>query len=673
VTKASLFGFVNSKIDSFLPSSVVQADDDTRRRGRLVIQFSLIIFLCGPGYGALYLLLGMPVSAVGAGLVTVMLAAAPWLFRRCNSLAFAAHWVTLACYLALLLVTLPTGGLTAPAIAWLSLIPITALMLAGKRGGAVWALVSVASVGAYFLLDQLGLTPTSEAPAAWLPVLRLMVNAGLVGLIAWLAWVYESNKDHMLGVLRSANSEIAEARDAARRAHQEARLVLDHTHQGLVMVDRAGKISGERSRVFDRLFSEPATGTQLAELFAGNSDFAASLSLGWDELAADVLPIELVLDQLPKQYAHDGKSLRLEYVPVGGESFQQALVIVSDVTAEVQASLAEQRQRDQLEVFRRIVQDRGHFLGFYQDADRLVDSILHGEGDAAEQRRWIHTLKGNAGMFGLNILATNLHQLEDQLKQDEETAGLLNERQSEMLREQWRAVRELIEPLLGDRTDDSIVLGRACYEHLLEALRRGDSHAELLDVATRWSWEPTSLYLGRLAEHARALAKRMGKGEVDVVIEDGDVRLPPAGWGSFWSSAVHLVRNALDHGIEPSQERLSRGKSAGGRLMLRADATQSGVVFEVADDGRGIDWEKVEERAAELGLPSASTADLKRALFFDGLSTRGSVSELSGRGVGMSAVLETCKKLGGEIEVRSEPGEGTRFLFRFPMTAEHSS
>ncbi|HEY3497603.1 MAG TPA: ATP-binding protein, partial [Polyangiaceae bacterium] len=133
-----------------------------------------------------------------------------------------------------------------------------------------------------------------------------------------------------------------------------------------------------------------------------------------------------------------------------------------------------------------------------------------------------------------------------------------------------------------------------------------------------------------------------------------------------WASAVHLVRNAVDHGIETSEERRSSGKSENGSLVLRARSEAGSFVFEIEDDGRGIDWERVRARAREWGLPAESAADLERALFTDGLSTREEANELSGRGVGMAAVLGSCETLGGSIAVHSEPGTGTRVRVTLP-------
>ena len=121
------------------------------------------------------------------------------------------------------------------------------------------------------------------------------------------------------------------------------------------------------------------------------------------------------------------------------------------------------------------------------------------------------------------------------------------------------------------------------------------------------------------------------------------------------------VRNAVDHGLEPPADREAAGKPPVGTIRLRAAEADGRVVIEIRDDGRGIDWNRVAQKARLLGLPWDQPEDLVAALFADGLSTKDSVSETSGRGVGLAAVRAACRELGGDVSVTSEPGKGSCF------------
>ncbi len=238
-----------------------------------------------------------------------------------------------------------------------------------------------------------------------------------------------------------------------------------------------------------------------------------------------------------------------------------------------------------------------------------------------------------------------------------------------LLSGRWAALRAKLEALLGERQQVAVELDAEEDDELLRAIRGGATRQQLADIAQDWRLEPTARRLARIAEHARALAGRLDKAPIMIDMAPNRQRLDAPRWAGFWSSFIHAVRNAIDHGLEAPEERTGSGKSADGNLRLATYVVDERFVVELHDDGRGIDWPAVQRRAAELGLPNGTPADLREALFHDGLSTRASASELSGRGVGMGAVRTACHALGGRIELDSVPGHGTKVRFVFPAAA----
>jgi two-component system chemotaxis sensor kinase CheA len=184
-----------------------------------------------------------------------------------------------------------------------------------------------------------------------------------------------------------------------------------------------------------------------------------------------------------------------------------------------------------------------------------------------------------------------------------------------------------------------------------------------------WLHDPVARRLERLGQQAAAVAARLGRPAPSIAIETDGLRVAGDGWSPFWASMVHVVRNAVDHGIEPADERVRAGKPAAGHLELRGRREGRTLVFSVRDDGRGIDWEAVRARALTFGMPAGSRPDLIEALFADGLSTRSEASEMSGRGVGLGALRQVVRDLGGAVDVESEPGRGTTFRFSFEEQA----
>lgn len=138
------------------------------------------------------------------------------------------------------------------------------------------------------------------------------------------------------------------------------------------------------------------------------------------------------------------------------------------------------------------------------------------------------------------------------------------------------------------------------------------------------------------------------------------------------ASGTHLIRNAVDHGIEPADERIAAGKSAEGTLTLSAEHRSGRILIRIGDDGKGIDRERVFAKAVEKGLILPETVlskeEIDLLIFAPGFSTAQQVSNISGRGVGMDVVRQNVKDLGGRITIESEPGSGTTFTLTLPLT-----
>ncbi|HSJ24406.1 MAG TPA: chemotaxis protein CheA [Longimicrobiales bacterium] len=184
---------------------------------------------------------------------------------------------------------------------------------------------------------------------------------------------------------------------------------------------------------------------------------------------------------------------------------------------------------------------------------------------------------------------------------------------------------------------------------------------------------PLADSLDRLHRVVRDAARATGR-DVALHIDGDDVELDRAIVDEMGDCFVHLLRNAVDHGIEPSAERVAADKPATGCIRIAATPERSSVRITVSDDGRGVDGRKVMTRARAAGLlPEGGTDDLDDAAVFrllshPGLSTADEVSAVSGRGVGMDVVVSRIRSLGGAIDMMTEAGAGTTFIIRLPVT-----
>jgi two-component system chemotaxis sensor kinase CheA len=170
----------------------------------------------------------------------------------------------------------------------------------------------------------------------------------------------------------------------------------------------------------------------------------------------------------------------------------------------------------------------------------------------------------------------------------------------------------------------------------------------------------------------RDLARELGK-EIRLTMQGTDIEVDRAVLDGLADPLTHLIRNAADHGLEPASERIAAGKPREGTLRLRAERTADEVILVVGDDGRGVDRAAIRRRAVELGhlaesSPLPDAAGLLHLLAHPGFTTRDSVTRVSGRGVGIDAVLTKVRELGGRLELKTRPGQGTTFLLRLPAS-----
>jgi two-component system chemotaxis sensor kinase CheA len=211
----------------------------------------------------------------------------------------------------------------------------------------------------------------------------------------------------------------------------------------------------------------------------------------------------------------------------------------------------------------------------------------------------------------------------------------------------------------------------AAFEVEVDRLRR--SARELHGRVMNARLTPFSSLTERLPRAVRDLAHRLGK-EVDFEVQGAEVELDRTVIDALGDPLTHLVRNAVDHGLEGTTQRLAAGKSPRGKLVLTARRERDKVLVDVGDDGRGFDADLLRKRAVALSLLTAEKAaqlseeHAFELAFLPGLSTRAAATDVSGRGVGLDAVKSAVEGLGGKISLRSAPGKGTRFTMELPLS-----
>ena len=490
------------------------------------------------------------------------------------------------------------------------------------------------------------------------------VHAAFVVLESAAAcFISRSFFDNVIGL-----DKIVQARTAALNTkNRDMRLLLDNVQQGFVTIDRKGQLNGERSAAVDAWFGAPSASASWVDYLATFCPpFAERTRLSWEEVEHGIMPLEVTLQQMPRQLAVKDAQYRFEYRPIGAvEPHEQFLVIITDVTMELARELAETERREGMALFERVLTDRSSFEGFVEEATQIVALLAcHTPTELAVVKRLLHTLKGNAALYDLTSVAQHCHELENFIAEE----GVHPPTDAFVpLLDRWGKLARDIQTLLGTRRR-SLEIDDEQYAALEKAARTGESGPPLLRRIGALKLEATANRLHHFQEQALRMAERLGKTDVQVEIKHHQVRLDPRRWAEFWNAFIHALRNAVDHGLEATEARIAAGKLSPSTITLSTREDDDQLLIEISDNGRGIDWDRVAARAKGMGLPTGTASDLEKALFVDGVSTASSVSDISGRGIGMGALLIATEALGGKLSIHSVAQEGTTIRFAFPAT-----
>jgi two-component system, chemotaxis family, sensor kinase CheA len=203
----------------------------------------------------------------------------------------------------------------------------------------------------------------------------------------------------------------------------------------------------------------------------------------------------------------------------------------------------------------------------------------------------------------------------------------------------------------------------------LEQVARTTS--DLQDLVMKIRMLPLEVVFNRFPRMIRDLSVELGK-EMEFVIEGADTELDRTVIDEIGEPLIHLIRNAADHGIESSEERVAKGKEPVGKIRLIAYQEGTKAVIKIEDDGRGINVSKIKAKAERIGINTEgmSDNDIRNLIFVQGFSTNDTVTDISGRGVGMDVVKTKISALGGTVDVVSEIDKGSSFIIKLPLTLQ---
>jgi two-component system chemotaxis sensor kinase CheA len=503
----------------------------------------------------------------------------------------------------------------------------------------------------------------------------------------------------LTGMNENLEGIVAERTLALRQKTADIQSMLQNMPQGVLTIVAGNKIHAEYSAYLETIFET----TRIADRDPMDLIFASS-NLGADTLSTVEVSIASCIGEDSMNYEfnshllvtelevrmEDGrrKSLELSWSPIVNESdvVEKLMVCVRDVTELKRLANEASTQKRELEMIGEILSvSQEKFQDFMQTSMAFVDEnrtlTEQASGPTAELItqlfRNMHTVKGNARTYGLGNLTNTVHEAEQTY--DDLRKGQTTEWEPRTLLEQLDAVRALLDeyakindtklgrkgPGRRGNVEKFLMVDKGQVAQTLQAMQSVDMdnvdamRAALLEtqkLLRRIGTERVQDLLSGVTESLPSLARELGKEPPVVTIHDHGVLVRTQIGGLLKNLFTHLLRNAVDHGIEPPAVRAAAGKPVVGRIDLDVAIAGDDLTMVLRDDGQGIALDRIRQIAAERGLVEASATlsdeETAQLVFLPGFSTAEVVTEVSGRGVGMDAVKGFLEREGGRVSVR---------------------
>ncbi|MEZ4743304.1 MAG: ATP-binding protein [Bdellovibrionota bacterium] len=508
-----------------------------------------------------------------------------------------------------------------------------------------------------------------------------------------------AEKDAML---KSISAIIDQNNKILKKQKKEIKDILDNMRQAIFAIDNNLKVKPPVSAYAFKIFNRDITGEPILDLllkdYGESSDMYALAKTSLQILigSGDSFQWLITETNLPKYIKYnndnDQKDLKISYSPIYDTDgiIEQILFIVEDISEvkrlEIQLESEKKATSLQNAVLEIVAKHDHDFLqNFFESSQELLLSIksktqnIDNHEDHSECYRFLHTIKGNARALSLELISSQVHHAEEslqslKLKFDDQilTQFQSNINKVDSVLDEHITFYKRIFKDLDSQTKNSTrvhnlrineILKRASDPHLYK-----DSNKIKQLVAEIYRLEDIAAIeaFDYLFASVQKLANSLDK-KIDFKISANDCFLNKDLYNKLRDIINHIIRNAIDHGIEHPQERLKKGKNEIGNIdIIFRESFKDGLQIEIKDDGKGLDITNIKKKAQQSGI-DVSTIDVLDLIFLDGLSTSQQVTDLSGRGVGMSAVKKIVSDLGGAIQTHTETGLGTTFTIMIPM------
>lgn len=484
--------------------------------------------------------------------------------------------------------------------------------------------------------------------------------------------------------------KMVEARTAElRKVNQTLNAILDSLGQGFFTFNAEGGCGEVFTRACKDILEKIPKGLK-ADAVLGVPASDAGTFKKWSEmLFKEPLPFDDLKALGPNIYPHsESKHVVLEYYPIRqGNAISDVVVVATDKTVEREAQIALETERQYAAMVVKYMKNKDQFNQFLSSVHTSTDQLMTlaaaplNDAQVNESFRILHTIEGEAGTFSvreLRLLSRECQQVLEPFRTGSKMETWDHELFLKSLREFTAGFVTFLETnkdviqLKAGSASRTVELPTDVVADFLTELKQVPAAQKLAskgqDLFLKEAIEARFKYFDGLVA---SVAEKLGKKVKPMLVEGGDLRIYPEPYAHIFASMVHAFRNAVDHGLEGPDDREWGGKDPAGQITVRVKGdAKGGLHLEIQDDGRGIDPVIIREKLAEKfpaeDFKSKTDEEIVQQVCMPGFSSRDTVGEFSGRGVGLDALREEVVKAGGTLFIESKVGQGTCIKMYIP-------
>ena len=490
---------------------------------------------------------------------------------------------------------------------------------------------------------------------------------------------YRSELEAKEDLIRNLEIKVAERTKELRELNGTLSAILESLGEGFLVFDPKGLCGDVYTKAcLDILEAKPA-GQQLQTVLKLDEKEKAEFDMWLQAVFSNTLPFDAMKDLAPKKFNHSqGRHIFLEYFPikaVGSEDMTSLVLVATDKTAEIEAQKESERQKEYAAMILKLIERRSQFVAFLDKYKQALVDLKQDGFDSREAYRILHTLEGEAGLLNLGDFRLALRVCQEKLQGDEKEYPKSLDEAAVTLTQFTEKNKTIYDKIIG--TGEVVrEVSEVKVKEFKELLQSQLPHHQLIEKFDQNFWMmPATKLVEHYGDLVGTIASKLEK-KVNLKVENGDINIDKDRFEPLMASLVHTIRNSLDHGFETPADRMAEGKPEEGTLKInfsksiRNDVELLKII--VSDDGRGIPVDKIRKKLAEKypdeDHSKLTDFDVLQSVLRPNFSTKDSVGEFSGRGVGMDAIQGEAERLGGKVFVDSVLGQGTKIHIYVPLS-----